>query len=82
MKYAIEMGSGAMIYIPSFVNIGSGIQKLMGPIHRQQGNLINRLRARGLVLICGVACVKRNAETLKLNVSVRNVSRRRRVIIM
>jgi hypothetical protein len=30
MKYAVEMGSGAMIYIPSFVKIGSGIQKLMG----------------------------------------------------
>jgi hypothetical protein len=30
MKYAIEMGSGAMMYIPSFVKIGSAIQKLMG----------------------------------------------------
>jgi hypothetical protein len=30
MKYAIEMGSGAMTYIPSFIKIGSGIQKLMG----------------------------------------------------
>jgi hypothetical protein len=30
MKYAVEMGSGAMIYISSFINIGSGIQKLMG----------------------------------------------------
>jgi hypothetical protein len=28
MKYAAEMGSGAMIYIPSFIKIGSGIQKL------------------------------------------------------
>jgi hypothetical protein len=26
----IEMGSGAMIYVPSFIKIGSGIQKLMG----------------------------------------------------
>jgi hypothetical protein len=24
------MGSGAVIYVPSFVKIGSGIQKLMG----------------------------------------------------
>jgi hypothetical protein len=24
------MGSGAMIYIPSFIKIGSGIQKLRG----------------------------------------------------
>jgi hypothetical protein len=24
MKYAIDMGSGAVIYIPGFINIGSG----------------------------------------------------------
>jgi hypothetical protein len=30
MKYAIEIGSGAMIYISSFIKTGSGIQKLMG----------------------------------------------------
>jgi hypothetical protein len=30
MKYAAEMSSGAMIYIPNFIKIGSGIQKLMG----------------------------------------------------
>jgi hypothetical protein len=30
MKYAEEMGSGAMIYIPSFIKIGSGIQTLIG----------------------------------------------------
>jgi hypothetical protein len=29
MKYTVEMGSGAMIYIPSFIKIGSGIQKLI-----------------------------------------------------
>jgi hypothetical protein len=38
MKYAVEMDSGAMIYIPSVIEIGSGIQKLMGgggsQIHR------------------------------------------------
>jgi hypothetical protein len=28
MKYAIEMGSDAMIYILSLIKIGSGIQKL------------------------------------------------------
>jgi hypothetical protein len=49
MKYAVEMGSGAMIYtyVPSFINIGSGIQKLMGRIHiqthREQGDLISLL---------------------------------------
>jgi hypothetical protein len=30
MKYAVEMDSGAMIYINSFIKIGPGIQKLMG----------------------------------------------------
>jgi hypothetical protein len=29
MNYAVEMGSGALIYVPSFIKIGSGIQKLM-----------------------------------------------------
>jgi hypothetical protein len=30
MKYAVGMGSGGMIYIPSFINIGSGVQIMMG----------------------------------------------------
>jgi hypothetical protein len=30
MMCAVEMGSGAMIYIPSLIKIGSGIQKLLG----------------------------------------------------
>jgi hypothetical protein len=30
MKYAVEMGSGAVIYIPGFIKIGSGIRNLMG----------------------------------------------------
>jgi hypothetical protein len=28
MKYAVEMGSGVMIYTSSFIKIGSGIQRL------------------------------------------------------
>jgi hypothetical protein len=45
MKYAVEMGSGAMIYIPSFINTGSGIQKLMGDTqtHRQDEDRISLL---------------------------------------
>jgi hypothetical protein len=35
MQYNIEKGSGAMIYISSFMKIGSGIQKLIGVIYRQ-----------------------------------------------
>jgi hypothetical protein len=34
MKYAVEMGSGAKIYIRSFITIGSGTQKLIGRIYR------------------------------------------------
>jgi hypothetical protein len=30
MKYAVEMGSDAMIYIPNIVKAGSFIKKLMG----------------------------------------------------
>jgi hypothetical protein len=30
MNYAVEMGSVAMIYMPSFIKIGSGIQNLIG----------------------------------------------------
>jgi hypothetical protein len=30
MKYAVEIGSGAMIYIPNFIKIDSGIRKLIG----------------------------------------------------
>jgi hypothetical protein len=44
MKYAVEMGSGAMIYIPSFIKIVSVIRKLIGGgIHRQHGDLISLL---------------------------------------
>jgi hypothetical protein len=41
MKYAAEMGSGAMTYIPSFIKTGSGIQKLMGggEDHRQSDSM-------------------------------------------
>jgi hypothetical protein len=34
MKYAVEMGSDAMICIPSCIKIGSCIQKLIGGISR------------------------------------------------
>jgi hypothetical protein len=34
MKYAAEMGSGAIIYIPSFIKIRAGKKKLIERIHR------------------------------------------------
>jgi hypothetical protein len=30
MKYAVEMGSGAILYVPNFIKIGSSTEKLMG----------------------------------------------------
>jgi hypothetical protein len=35
MKYAVQMGSGTMTYIPSVIKTCSGIQNLYGGIHRQ-----------------------------------------------
>jgi hypothetical protein len=29
MNYAVEMGLGAMMYIPSFIKVGSGVRKLI-----------------------------------------------------
>jgi hypothetical protein len=34
MKHTADIGSDAMIYIPSFIKIGSGIQNLIWGIHR------------------------------------------------
>jgi hypothetical protein len=34
MKHAVEVGSGAIIYRPSFINSVSAIQKLIRGIHR------------------------------------------------
>jgi hypothetical protein len=36
MKYGLEMGSVPMMYIPSFIKISSGIQKLIWEIHRKE----------------------------------------------
>jgi hypothetical protein len=48
INYAVETGSDVIICIPSFIKIGSGIQKLMGEdpntdTHRQEGDLISLL---------------------------------------
>jgi hypothetical protein len=47
MKYAAEMGSGAMIYKQRFIEVGSGVQRLIfgdTQTHRQQGDLISLLQ--------------------------------------
>jgi hypothetical protein len=40
MKYAVEMGSGAMIYILSFIKIGSGIKKLIRGEYRHTDSIV------------------------------------------
>jgi Uri superfamily endonuclease len=40
MKYAVEIGSGSMIYIPSFIEIGSAIQMLAGRIQRHTDSVV------------------------------------------
>jgi hypothetical protein len=41
MKCVVEMGLGVMMYIPSFIKIGSAIQKLMGGgIHRHKDSKV------------------------------------------
>jgi hypothetical protein len=29
MKYAVEMASGGMIYVPGFITIGSGVREIV-----------------------------------------------------
>jgi hypothetical protein len=42
MKYAFKIGSGAVINVPSFIKICSGIQKLMWgtKIHRHTDSMV------------------------------------------
>jgi hypothetical protein len=40
MKYAVEIDSGAMIYMPSLIKIGSGTQKLIGGIQRDTDSMV------------------------------------------
>jgi hypothetical protein len=43
MKYAAETGSGAMIYIPSFINISSKFDRGVTQTHKQHGDSISLL---------------------------------------
>jgi hypothetical protein len=51
MKYATDMVSGAMIYIPHFIRIGYAIQKLIcgdSQRHRQHGDCKRLLMVYGI----------------------------------
>jgi hypothetical protein len=41
MEYAVEMGLDAMIHIPSFIEIDSGIQNLIWGIYRHTDSMEN-----------------------------------------
>jgi hypothetical protein len=43
MKYAVEMGLGAMTYVSSFIKIGWGIQKLTQTHNREEEDSISLL---------------------------------------
>jgi hypothetical protein len=50
MKYVIQIGSGVMIYTPSFIKTGSGIHKLIWvdtQTHGQEGDHIRYFRKVG-----------------------------------
>jgi hypothetical protein len=49
-KYAVQMGSCAMIYLPNFIKIGSVIQKLIHR-HSQEGDRISLVRESRLLTI-------------------------------
>jgi hypothetical protein len=77
MKYAVEMASGGMTYIPSFINTGSGIQKLLGGGGTQQGDLISlhlffqnkesRLKTISSINAKGFEAHTKSVSTLELN---------------
>jgi hypothetical protein len=49
MKYATEMGSGAMTYIPSSIKTGLAVQKLIGgEIHRDTDTYTDRMEIAGV----------------------------------
>jgi hypothetical protein len=64
MKYAVEMGPGAMIYKPSFITTGSGIQKLIWgnlQTHKQHGDCISLLyesRLKTKIVANSQTCVR------------------------
>jgi hypothetical protein len=66
MKYAVEMDSGAIIYTPSFIKIGLGIQKLIAGVtqtHRHTDRLesaqayFRKVSLRDHLPVCASVCM-------------------------
>jgi hypothetical protein len=51
MKYAVEMGSGVMIRIPSFVEIGLGIRTLI------RGGYTDTGHKSKVIIVTGSGCL-------------------------
>jgi hypothetical protein len=49
MKYAVEMGSGSMIYMPNFMKVDSGIQKLTAVDSQTHGQHDDRISLLSLL---------------------------------
>jgi hypothetical protein len=80
MKYTVEMGLSAMMFIPSFIHIGSDIEKLITGIHRQHGDRMSLLRKVGLwnhlavcQCVCVTVCLSPPMKFECLNQSLRNL---------
>jgi hypothetical protein len=41
MKHAVEMGSGVMMFLPSFMKIDSAIQKITMGMHRHTERMVS-----------------------------------------
>jgi hypothetical protein len=63
MKYTAELSSGAMIYLPSSMKIGSGKQKLMG---KGVGGLAERQTYRQHDDIISLLLLSRNKESMQI----------------
>jgi hypothetical protein len=48
------MGSGAVIYIPNFIKIGSGVKKLIGGIHTHKHTHAHGQQLDHISLLCFV----------------------------
>jgi hypothetical protein len=71
MTYAIEMESCVIMYIPSFIKIGSSIQNLLEGIHTQQCDVISLL-----LLVLRNKEIRLKFESLTISARVQHANRK------
>jgi hypothetical protein len=71
MKHAVEVGSGSLMYIISFIEAGSSIQKLLvGGIHRHTDSMEICVNCKvmcycvGISLWCGIGYFIKTSQRL------------------